>query len=1003
MQPQEKQDSKEIYLEAESYFLYEEYTEALPLYLKLIKKDPENDNLGYKIGVCYLNIPYEKEKSIAYLEKASKNINLRYKADNIKERQAPLDALYYLGSAYRVNNQLDKAYEIYSDFKNKVDPSVYDISLVEEQLKSIERARKLENKPIYFVTKNLGEMINSRFSESNPVVTPDESIIIYNVKLQFYDALFFSKKVKGEWSGPVNIIPELGVDGDVYATSISSDGKKLYIYRSDNFDGNLYVSEYVNNRWTPIKRLNDNINTKYWESHASISNDGKTLYFTSNRDGGYGGLDIYKATKNEKGEWVNVTNLGPQINSPFNEDTPFPSEDGKVLYYSSYSHYNMGGYDIFYATLLDNGKWSTPLNMGYPLNTTDDDVFFMPVQNGNFGYVARYYEDGYGKTDIYRIELFSEQHPRKFILNGLVSLPYELKNDDLKLVAKLVNKVSRDTIQLINIDPDKAKFDTKIIAGNYQLIIEGKGLQTAIEDFKIDKDQKSDEINVSATLRALPKETLAVNKPVEKVEEIILPIAVERKFYKVFDNAAIPIKLKLPVGSSVKVDIYIDTFKTDSKSFVTNKERHIYNYLPVPGKNVLDIGATDLNGQKYKTSVVIYYEDLPDTVNKEDIAKILAEKQNKVNQLKFMLAAISDTALRDVILSVDAVKEKISEEKELVDLLVSKGLNPGELDSLLNLIADNGFKAKLHYVTALKAVSGAELRPALEKADADSMKSFDEMVATLIAETKGNSELTMSLLSSTARLADAGTVYYYLNSLRLSSSGSLKAKADSVDLNRDNISTPEGLYNSLTSQTSKDGYSKEQLATAFFAISPIEAPVAKVVELLKKRVSDEEINVFVTKYLDERPPFASAAEVYGYLIQKAVDAGIDIDKLSMLFIDVNNKLSFDQLLDDIKVFADKNIVKSIELSRKSEESVNTSIELMNYLISKSKNKNLTEELIKVYSNIAYKNFIKLELKKPKETDIKAPAPGFLFISVISVALVLALVLLVLFIRNRQKN
>lgn len=251
----------------------------------------------------------------------------------------------------------------------------------------------------------------------------------------------------------------MGVDGDVYSTGLSRDGKELIIYRSDSYDGNLYSSRFVNGKWTPIKKLNDQINTKYWESHGSLSYDGKVLYFTSNRKGGYGDLDIYKATRDNimLDNWKNVQNMGPEINTPYNEETPFISEDGKTLFFSSYGHYNMGGYDIFYSNLLDNGKWSTPLNMGYPLNTTDDDVFFMPIKGGTFAYICRYYPDNYGRTDVLKIELFSDQHPRKFLLKGVLSIPPDLDSKD-KITAQLINRATNDTIDLFEIDPSNPKF-----------------------------------------------------------------------------------------------------------------------------------------------------------------------------------------------------------------------------------------------------------------------------------------------------------------------------------------------------------------------------------------------------------------------------------------------------------------------------------------------------------------------------------------------------------------
>jgi len=368
---QEDIDLKEKFLEAESYFLFEEYTEALPAYLILNENDPTNDNINYRIGVCYLNITYEKEKSIEFLEKASKNITLDYKEGSFKETRCPLEVYFFLGDAYRVNDNLDKALENYHKFMNELNEEVYNKHIVEEQILACERAKKLKESPIYYNSVNLGDIINDRYPNFNPVVSRDESMIIFSSKLPFYEAVYFSKKVEGEWTIPVNLIPYFGIDEDAFPTSISSDGKELYIYRNDEFDGNLYISRYDGDVWSPIEKLNENINTKFWESHACISPDGKTLYFTSNRKDTYGGLDIYKSERNSPSEeWGPAKNLGKVINTEYNEETPFLSEDGKTLYFSSYGHYNMGGYDIFYSTLLDNNKWAVPLNMGYPINTT---------------------------------------------------------------------------------------------------------------------------------------------------------------------------------------------------------------------------------------------------------------------------------------------------------------------------------------------------------------------------------------------------------------------------------------------------------------------------------------------------------------------------------------------------------------------------------------------------------------------------------------------------------
>jgi len=410
---QDKSNPKETFSEAESYFLYEEFTEALPLYIKLKEAFANNYNLDYKIGRCYLNMPYERQKSVIYLENAVKHISIIHKESSLKEINAPLDALFYLGDGYRINNQLDEAIQTYLAFKQKTTDKVYDFTLVNDEIQACERARILQKRPIKETETNLGEIINTRFSETNPVISYDETTIVYAAKLPFYEAMFYSKKVNGQWSTPINMIPELGIDGDCYPTSISHDGNELYLYRTNEYLGDLFVTNYKNGKWSKIRKLNGNINTKYWESHGCISPDGLTLYFTSNRSGGYGGLDIYKSTRSSvmNDNWGVPQNLGSVINSGYNDDTPFITDDGKRMYFSSFGHETMGGYDIFYTDLNTDGTWSKPVNLGYPINTTDDELFFNPVKNGTVAYMAKFDPKGFGRYDIFRYEIFLDKNP----------------------------------------------------------------------------------------------------------------------------------------------------------------------------------------------------------------------------------------------------------------------------------------------------------------------------------------------------------------------------------------------------------------------------------------------------------------------------------------------------------------------------------------------------------------------------------------------------------------
>ena len=478
--------------EAESWILFEDYREALPVYQELLKLYPDNSNFKYRIGQCYLNMPGEKTKAIAYLEEAVNNINPDYREKKFREKGAPYDALYYLANAYRIDLQLGKAIETYRLFMEKLDPKIYDTTIVLFQIRSCENARVLMASPVFIKEENLGKVINNEHSEFNPVVSADETLLVFSRRQAFYDAIMYSVKVNGSWTEPRNMNEILKVDRNIYPSSISADGKVLYLYNADNYDGNIFTSTYENGTWGPARKLNDNINTKYWESHAAVSHDNLKLFFTSNRKGGYGGLDIYVSNRDTTGDWGPAVNLGPVINTRFNEDTPFLSRDGKTLFFSSEGHLNMGGYDILYSSLLSNGEWSVPLNAGYPLNTTDDDLFFMPLNQGYEGYYSKTGTTGYGGQDIYRIEIFSDNHPRKFRVSGTA----KIDGPDMRPVSKIrissFNIRNPEETSEDYANPETGLYELSVNHGDHTLIYETNGREAFRKNIHLPLSSKSD-------------------------------------------------------------------------------------------------------------------------------------------------------------------------------------------------------------------------------------------------------------------------------------------------------------------------------------------------------------------------------------------------------------------------------------------------------------------------------------------------------------------------------
>jgi len=401
---QENNNPQEAFLEAEYFLLNEDYTDALNSYLQLYENMPDNANLAYSIGVCYLNIPGKKNLSVSYLETACKNMSAKHKEGSIKDFTAPYDALFYLATAYRVNYKFDKARETFIKYSGTLLPDDHlNLDFIKHEIEVCDMAKDIIAKPVSFTEENIGEPFNDEKSQFNPLISADGKSFAYMVALKFYDAIMFSRLVGGKWTNPINITPQLQSDGDFYISCLSADGKLLFLSRDDNSNSDIYYSTFNGDSWTKIIKLNKNINTKYWESHGFISEDGEQLVFASDRPGGFGGLDLYMSHK-VNGDWGPAVNLGQEINTPFNEDRPFLINKGKTLFFCSQGHENIGGYDLFRSDMQSNGIWSKPKNLGYPLNTPDDNIFFMPVGDGRSGYYSDVKEaSGSGKEDIYKI------------------------------------------------------------------------------------------------------------------------------------------------------------------------------------------------------------------------------------------------------------------------------------------------------------------------------------------------------------------------------------------------------------------------------------------------------------------------------------------------------------------------------------------------------------------------------------------------------------------------
>ncbi len=425
------------FLKAEKLIEDADFQEALLIYNKLLKDNPDNANLNFKIGFCYLNTVLEKTKAITFLEKAITDMSDDAMPESPDEIRSPTDALVYLAQAYHQDYKFEKALEVIAELRLQVPDYKIEFTEDVDQLeKYCKNGIKLMKYPIKMFVTNLGGTINSEYDEHSPVFSADEEILIYTSKRfngkdsvktadgQYFEDIYITGKLKdGNWSAPRSISPNINSSHHEASIGLSVDGTQLFIYKDNGTnDGNIYYSKLVGDIWTIPEKMPESINSKYVESHASLSADGNELYFTSNRPGGFGGMDIYVVKKLPNGAWSLAQNLGASVNTLLDEEGPFIHPDGVTLFFSSKDHMSMGGFDIFFTIKDEYGNWTDVTNIGYPINTPNDDVFYVPTPDGRRAYYASHKTGGIGRNDLYLITLPQSEEKSLTVMTGIISL-----------------------------------------------------------------------------------------------------------------------------------------------------------------------------------------------------------------------------------------------------------------------------------------------------------------------------------------------------------------------------------------------------------------------------------------------------------------------------------------------------------------------------------------------------------------------------------------------------
>jgi hypothetical protein len=394
---------KQNFTKAERLVQANDYANALPLYLTILDEEPDNANINYRVGECYSNLLGQERNALPYLQKAVTNIDADYKAGNIHNTGASPLAWFFLGDAYHRNEMLPEASEAYFNYKEYVASDKKELEKVTQRIMGLGVSRgEVRDHPRDVVLTNLGDKINSKLSDYNIIFSGDMQTMVFNRYEKRKDMIFSSHFINGGWTDPVEISQGLGSFGDMYATALSYDGKELYVVLLTEYDADIYVSEYKDEKWQYAQNIGRSINTKYYESNVTISADGNTLYFSSDRATSIGGFDIYYCKKID-GKWGKAESIGPVINTKANEESPFITESGKTLYFSSDRAGSIGRMDIYFSTLTGD-SWSEPENLGMPYNSVEDDVSFKYYEKYRKSYIARDLPGGFGKLDLYLIQ-----------------------------------------------------------------------------------------------------------------------------------------------------------------------------------------------------------------------------------------------------------------------------------------------------------------------------------------------------------------------------------------------------------------------------------------------------------------------------------------------------------------------------------------------------------------------------------------------------------------------
>ncbi len=472
--------------DADEHYKNQNYVMALPMYKELVKREPDDLQFNYRLGLCYMYTHFDKTASIPYFEKATKN-----------PKCAP-DTWMWLGKAFHLANKFPDAIKAYSKYKEVAGKNKEEADKADHYIDQCGNAQALMKHPIKITFTNAGPEVNTEFPDYYPWITSDEQTLFFTSRRKgghatqvesdgyFSSDAFTCKVLDGKWDKAQNLGNMVNTALDEQIVGINPDGSELIVYIDHISEiEDLYSSHKKGTGYSKIEKLSENVNnTKEYSGSIFSTEDGPILYFVRQDKNSIGETDIYTAKMLPTGQWGLPVNIGNKINTKYREDFPWLSADGKTLYFSSEGHSSMGGFDLFKCIWDEIDKeWSSPINLGYPLNTSDDERQISILPDNRAGYTSALRPGGFGDLDIYRVK-FEENEQHYSVYRGKVMRSDSTNKSDLDINISAVNKKTNDEITFV---PNKTsgRYIMALLPGTYKLTISAGGYADYTENLVV--------------------------------------------------------------------------------------------------------------------------------------------------------------------------------------------------------------------------------------------------------------------------------------------------------------------------------------------------------------------------------------------------------------------------------------------------------------------------------------------------------------------------------------